>query len=244
MNDDPGEWETMPSVIDTQFDFYSDTPPGRDPDSFSPTLRRYHMLLWSKTLPVGGDFLLSADQPGTYLHHGSSIGDFALSSDSIGHTYRYVKAMEHIVREIEADDIQRFFQTCSTIGAYIVFPSRRIAGKPTINGARGLSRQIRDRFDLTLECIRRHYLTEESPLRDTLSRYADFFALFGSFRGYVEYFLLQDLVVDDGSSVKFFLPFEGFHAQPLPTDVGDYQAYKAAVTTFVTARNRRIREEA
>lgn len=234
----------MPSVIDTEFDVYTDTPPGRDPDSFSPTLRRYHKLLWSKTLPGGGEFRLSADQKGTYLHHGSSIGDFALSSDSVGHTYRYVKAMEHIVREVEADEIQRFFRTCSTIGAYIIFPSRRISGKPTINGARGLSHQIRDRFDLTLECIRRHYFAEESPLGDTLARYADFFELFGNFSGYVDYFLLQDLVGDDGRAVKFFLPFEGFHAQPLPKDVCEYQAYKVGVTSFVTARNRRILEEA
>lgn len=36
--------------IDTAFDFRTDTPPGRDPDSHSPTLRRYHQLLWSKPL--------------------------------------------------------------------------------------------------------------------------------------------------------------------------------------------------
>jgi hypothetical protein len=38
---------------------------------------------------------------------------------------------------------------------------------------------------LTLECIRRHYLDEPSPLSDTLARYADFFGLFGDFAGYV-----------------------------------------------------------
>lgn len=35
-------------IIDTAFDFRTDTAPGKDPDSHSPTLRRYHQLLWSK----------------------------------------------------------------------------------------------------------------------------------------------------------------------------------------------------
>ena len=39
--------------IDITFDFRTDTPPGKDPDARSPTLRRYHKLLWSKPLPNG-----------------------------------------------------------------------------------------------------------------------------------------------------------------------------------------------
>ncbi len=40
-------------LIDTSFDVRLDTPEGKDPDSYSPTLRRYHQLLWSKELPCG-----------------------------------------------------------------------------------------------------------------------------------------------------------------------------------------------
>lgn len=47
-----------------------------------------------------------------------------------------------------------------------------------------------DRFDLTLECIRRHYLGQRSPLGETLARYRDFFALFEDFSGYVEFFMV------------------------------------------------------
>ena len=47
----------------------------------------------------------------------------------------------------------------------------------TINGARGVNHKIQDRFDLTLECIRRFYLNEFSPLKDTLNRYKTFFKL-------------------------------------------------------------------
>lgn len=230
----------MSVSIDTAFDFYSDTPEGRDPDTYSPTLRKYHQCLWSKLLPNGNALQLLIDRPGSYLHHESSLGEFALSSDSIGHTYRYIKAAAPIIRQLESEELDQFFRTCSTIGAYIVFPSRRIAGKATINGARGLSSKIKDRFDLTLECIRCHYLGISSPLSEALARYDSFFNLFGDFVGYVEFFLLQDIVSSNRNSVNFFLPFNGFEASPLPTGVDQYRLYKAGVTSFVTARNRRI----
>ena len=88
----------------------------------------------------------------------------------------------------------------------------------TINVARGCHPRIKDRFDLTVECIRRHYLDEPSPLSDALARYADFFGLFGDFAGYVDFFHLQDLVNEDASAVKFFTPFEDFTASPLPAN--------------------------
>ena len=44
----------MSNIIDTNFLVDSDTPSGKDPDKYSPTLRRYHKLLWSKPLPNTG----------------------------------------------------------------------------------------------------------------------------------------------------------------------------------------------
>ena len=120
--------------IDITFDFRSDTPQGRDPDALSPTLRRYHKLLWSKPLPSN----------------------------------------------------------------------------------------------------------EGSPLGDTLARYADYFRLFGDFRGYVEFFLLQDLVTDDCAAVKFFLPFNGFNSSPVPDSMAAYLDYRALAVDFIEARNQRI----
>jgi hypothetical protein len=76
----------MTITIDTTFDVYSDTPTGRDPDSHSPTLRRYHKTLWSKPLPDGSAFSLSDQYPKRYLLHKSQRGEFSLSSDSLGHT--------------------------------------------------------------------------------------------------------------------------------------------------------------
>lgn len=230
----------MNITIDTEFDVYSDTPSGRDPDSHSPTLRRYHKMLWSKRLPDGREFALSDAYPKAYLHHESQRGEFVLSSDSIGHTYRHVKAMALIVNQVPEEELDQFFAICSTIGAYVVFPSRKVDRKPTINGARGLHWQIKDRFDLTLECIRRYYQNQDSPLGSTLARYAAFFDLFGSFKGYVEFFLLDDLTSDDGTSIDFFLPFSGFSTSPLPANVDEYLSYKERLVAFVDARNQRI----
>ena len=56
-------------IIDTTSDFRTDTPSGRGPDSHSPTLRRYHQLLWSEPLPSGVLFELDATVPGYYLLH-------------------------------------------------------------------------------------------------------------------------------------------------------------------------------
>ena len=46
---------------------------------------------------------------------------------------------------------------------------------------RGLAPELRDRFDLTLECIRRRYVepSAANPLGERLAYYADFFDLFG-----------------------------------------------------------------
>ena len=73
-----------------------------------------------------------------------------------------------------------------------------------------------------------------------LARYADFFALFVDFRGYVDFFLLQDLVTDDYSAVRFFLPFTEFVPRPVPRDLESYRAFQRASLEFVEARNRRI----
>ena len=127
-----------------------------------------------------------------------------------------------------------------TIGGMMVFPGNQIDRKWTINQARGCTRSISDRFDLTLECIRRHYSDRGSPLSSTLSRYRDFFALFDDFRGYVSFFLLDDLVNDD-LSVKFFMPFDDFHPPSVPNDVGAYKEYRRRSIEFIEARNHRIK---
>jgi len=232
----------MRTEIDITFDFQSETPPGKDPDTASPTLRSYHKLLWSKTLPGGADFALDASGR-NYLYHLSGLGEFWLSSDAVVPSFSRNPRMSHIISQIPQEDLDSFNSLGYTIGGVMVFPGNRVDGKMTVNQARGCYGSIKDRFDLTLECIRRHYCDESSPLGEVLERYADFFGLFGDFRGYVEYFLLQDLVSAECSAVRFSAPFEDFAtASPLPGSVEAYRDYRQRSMEFIDARNRRILE--
>lgn len=227
----------MRTDIDVTFDFRLDTPQGKDPDAHSKTLRRYHKLLWSKRLPCGAFFGLDDTIPGHYLYHRSAVGDFSLSSDAVIPTFRWHKQIQTLIPEEELKD---FIAAGYTIGGMMVFPGNRIDGKWTINQARGCTRRIGDRFDLTVECIRRHYSNGKSPLSDVLTRYARFFDLFGSFRGYVEFFLLHDLVSADFSAVYTSAPFDDFNGSPIPNGVDEYRAYESAARAFIEARNQRI----
>jgi hypothetical protein len=227
----------MRTDIDITFDFRRDTPEGRDPDKFSKTLRLYHQLLWSKRLPSGELFELDARTPRSYLHHRSALGEFSLSSDAVIPTFKWSRRIRELIPDHE---LKTFNAIGYTIGGMMVFPGNTIDGKWTINQARGCTREIRDRFDLTLECIRRYYIDAESPLSAVLARYSTFFNLFRDFRGYVEFFLLQDLVSADFTTVKISEPFADFEGSPVPSSVDQYNAYEAAAIAFIQARNQRI----
>ena len=228
-------------IIDVNFNFYLDTPKGKDPDSYSDTLRRYHKLLWNKPLPNGTLFNLDLKTP-KILHHKSQLGEFYLSSDSLAHDYSKWKSTEHIIKKIPKTEIENFFNLGCTIGGYTIFPSNRVDKQMTINGSRGINKKIKDRFDLTLECIRRFYLNEDSPLLETLSRYKDFFKLFDDFKGYVDFFLFQDLVQSNYSSINYFLPSNNFNNSPIPNDIQEYKVYRKNMTEFINKRSKRIFE--
>jgi hypothetical protein len=227
-------------TIDTTFDFRSDTPEGKDPDSHSPTLRKYHQVLWSRPLPDGSPFELSVDRPGVYLHHESRHGEFFLGSDSI--IQSYTNPPRTVVEKVPEAEREEFRRIGYTIGGMLVFPGNQIDRRRTINTARGLHPRVADRFDLTLECIRRHYAnaTGTNPLADVLGRYDDFLRLYGNFRGYVDYFLLQDLVSADYESVQFFTDFYDFATPAIPPDLDTYVEYRRRSIEFVAARNQRI----
>lgn len=233
-------------VIDTSLDFSKDTPgyPKRDPDRVNPRLREYHRLLWSKPLPDGRVFTLHSGVRGHYLYYDSGVETFSLASDSAVPTFtRWGFAKDH--PELVGNNLNaEFFSKAYTIGGMMLFPGNQITrGAWTINQARGcLRRTIADRLDLTVECIRRHYLRMDdlSRLGITLDRYRSFFGLFGSFKGYVEFFLLQDLVSSDYSSVKVFPPFDNFKSSAVPNDLATYLDFRRRSIEFLDARNRRI----
>ena len=229
------------NCIDITYDMRADSN-GRDPDSASKTLRHYHKLLWSKALPNGKFFNLDDTQESIYLYHKSELGEFFLSSDSIIHTYFRWKRTQNIIKQFPEDEIKDFFGLSYTIGGFIIFPGNRINGLHTMNQERGMNMIINDRMDLTLECIRCYYNNEHSPIENTIKRYSDFFNLFSDFRGYCEFFLLQDLANDNYSKVNFFLPFTEFTFNPLPKDVDEYKEYKKNNLDFLHKRNKRIEE--
>lgn len=224
------------SIIDVKFDFRTDAN-GGDPDAKSPTLKKYHRVLWSKPLPMGKQLKLDEN-----LHHKSDLGVFSLSSDSIIHTYSSWRTYQDVIQNIDVHEIKEFKSLGYTIGGMIIFPSNKIDNKQTINMSRGCNSKIRDRFDLTLECIRRYYNNEASPLTATLERYSDFFDLFIDFKGYVDFFFLNDLVLPDYSGINFYLSFDQFISSPLPATVDDYLIYKENNVNFINNRNKRIQE--
>ncbi|MGV2822312.1 hypothetical protein ABZX73_15695 [Brevibacterium casei] len=225
----------MNSHIDVEYEFHTDTPRGKDADAFSPTLREYHRRLWSKPLPSGQPFTLTTPARG-YLRHESTLGTFSLASDAI--TTRLRGRAAKLTKLIPAGSLPP--DLGYTIGSSIIFPGNRIDGAATINGARGFHPRVADRFDLTLECIRRHYRGEASPLEAALQRYSDFFALFESFPQYVEFFLLQDLWDNSASRIKFLHHFDDFSTPAVPKTPEDLISYLQANNEFILARNRRI----
>ena len=228
--------------IDITFNFYSDSN-GGDPDLKSPMLRKYHQFLWHKRLPNGEFMDLSNTPANLYLAQKSSLGSLSLGSDAIWHSYKNQVRKQWLISIIPEREVDELRNLGSTIGGYILFPNKKINDLFTINQARGVNKFIDDRFDLTLECIRRYYLGQESPLYDTLLRYKHFFDLFNSFIGYCRFFLLEDLL-DENNDVKFYLPFDNFKSQPIFNGISDYLIYKKGVMDFVTSRNKRITDYA
>ena len=227
--------------IDTTFNFYSDSG-GKDPDSHSPTLKNYHKLLWSKALPNGEIFTLTDTDSNSYLTYISAQEKISLSSDSISNSYRDKKALSSIVTDL-SKEVEEFRSIGSTIGGFILFPNKKIDEKMTINGARGFNQKIADRFDLTLECIRLHYLGKPNPLDNVLNQNSSFFKLFESFTGYVDFFLLQDLVNPDYELIYFLPPIKQvFESSPLPESKVEYLQYMQSSTSFTLKRNERIKQ--
>lgn len=238
--------------IDIHFDFTSDTKGfwdgfwerndglgagGADPDSRSKTLRLYSQLLWSKPLPNGEIMELEDGRSKYYLRW----KDFYFGNDSITASFRYyhnrpfleeVKKKVSDYHQFVEDYLHKLYQ----IGGEVILPSS-VGG---INQTRGFCAEIRDRWDLTLECIRRFYQGGDSPLKDVLDKNKAFFDLFVDFKGYVDFFFFQDLVVDDYSKVDLWLNTPLFIKNPIPKTVPQYFDFLNKELDFVERRNQRI----
>lgn len=249
------------SKFNLNYDYFTDTSKGKDPDSHSKNLNYHHQIIWSKRLPSGEMFdLKPLHTNGRRLlyHKSKKLGEHVLASDAIIHPLYYYNRQEgkfldkiayansfpsaQIKSELKNKIIDFNFKAVG-LSCYTLFPAKQILRKNTINQARGVNRKICDRVDLTLECIRRYYdeIKQPNPLLDTLKRYDSFFKLFGSFKGYVDFFLLQDLVSENYSSVHFWLPLDEFNRSPLPQSSNEYTLYMNKALNFIKARSERIR---
>lgn len=228
-------------AFDVDFDFRTECPPGRDPDRFSATLREQHRLMWTKELPSGPMFELRDTFPKGYLKYFGSSETFSLGSDMSIRTFARTHRMRDVVQGVSRREMDEFRRRGCTIAGVMLFPRNRIDRKHTINQARGLSRKVEDRLDLTLECIRRHYRGEDSPMSGVLARYGSFFDLFNDFAGYVTFWLLDDLVNDD-ETLRFFTDWTDFRtSRALPT-AEEYDSYRRATLEFLEGRRGRMQQ--
>lgn len=195
--------------------------------------------MWGRALPDGRPISLLDRHPDGYLELHFGNLSLKLTSDSVVPTYKLWKRAEVLrIREgIAPERLDEFEAIAGTIGGITLFPGYQVGTATTINMQRGRDPYISDRMDLTLECIRLHYLGEPSPLAETLARYPEFFSLFGDFGGYVEHFLFQDLV--QGGRVATFLPLD-LAGSGLPKSPAEYQVFMDRSIAFVQGRNARI----
>jgi hypothetical protein len=210
-----------------------------DPDITSEVLRFYQKIIWNKELPNGEYLDLSFGSGSDYL----TWNGMRFGSDSITASFRYRDNLNLISQVAGSMSdwhafIEDYIRRSYTIGGEMIFP-KRMHG---INQSRGLNRMIRDRWDLTLECIRRYYDGCPSPLYDVLEKDTAFFDLFVDFKGYVDFFYLQDCVNSDYTSVIIWLDNDDFNKGPLPRSVDEYLLFIDKELRFVEMRNERIKK--
>jgi len=241
-------------MIDINFDFTTDSPGywdnywekngglgygGSDPDNASPTLQKYHKLLWSKPLPNGEVMELKTGSGPYYL----TWKDFRFGSDSIIVSFRY-RQYQYMIDQVKqrVPDYKQYYEEllrrAYTIGGTIIFPKH----VSSMNQNKGTNKLISDRWDLTLECIRRYYRGEESPLYNTIQRDHAFYELFVDFKGYVDFFFLQDAVTDDYSETKNWCGDFSFIESGLPKTVEEYFVFIENELDFLDKRNARIKK--
>lgn len=239
-------------MIDVTFDFTTDSPGywdgfwerkeglgsgGSDPDSASLTLQRYHKELWSRKLPNGEVMELEEGYGPNYL----TWKNFRFGSDAIIVGFRYFKYRNMIEQVMDrVGDYKAYYEDLIrksyTMGGMIIFPKHW----SSMNQNRGKNYIISDRWDLTLECIRRYYKGEDSPLYSTIVADKEFYDLFVDFKGYVDFFFLQDCVSEDYSQVDIWCGDGTMTESGLPKTLDEYFAFIDKEFEFLSKRNKRI----
>ena len=196
-------------MLDVSFDYRKIKEDGswNDPDKVSIELKQAHKILWSKELPNGETVALyegsaeNWDAGNPYLVLETSHVKYKLTSDSMINSFIGWDRIKQIETQLTDEEKKLFLKIGYSIGNFILFPGNQVAGMKTLNTKR--YEVYYDRFDFTLDSIRKFYSRETSELYDCINRYKQFFDLFIDFKGYCEFFFLQDFVSDDYRSVKY-----------------------------------------
>ena len=190
-------------------------------------------------------------------------------SDDITKNEEYKKIYDNLCVEIDTkfkdkseknypsnqykDNILQKFIWCylhkaNTIGGFVVFPRH----SQSINQRRGTNSLIDDRFDLTLECIRRayqyrdFYREDNNPLFGLSAEDKKFFQMFGSFEDYTKFFCLDKSWVKDGKVLSLMdnesLDMYDFNQEPLPQDHAEWWTFYDNIMNRLDARNQQIKE--
>ena len=151
-----------------------------------------------------------------------------------------------------------YLQKANTIGGFVLFPRHH----SSINSMRGCNSKIRDRFDLTLECIRRAYQYRDFYREDNNSLFGlseedkEFFRMFGSFENYIRFFCLDAWVNENYTAVydllsedkKKTLPTEKWPTEILPCDynkeekIAKWWTFYRNIMNRLDARNEQIKK--
>lgn len=148
-----------------------------DPDLVSEELKQAHKVLWSKQLPNGEisnlkeGLVIGYKNEREYLVLETSHVKYKLTSDSMINSYLggNVNRLGETINLISDEEKIEFLRLGYTIGNFILFPGNQVSMMETINVKRQLVYQ--DRFDFTLDAIRKYYLGENSALYECLSKY-------------------------------------------------------------------------
>ena len=247
-----------------------------DPDACSERLYEFHGVLWEKQRKQTE--FLNLNIPQIVICQKSiwfklNNKNIALGSDSIMNIYwhRTSGNMPEIMKKISQtksnykEFIKEYLKKANTIGGFVLFTRHN----NSINQQRG-KRPIDDRFDLTLECIRRayqyrdFYREDNNPLFGLSEEDKKFFRMFGSFENYAKFFCLNksydgkhNWVTEDCSAVydlmsengEKTLLKEGWPEKILPCDytseeekVAKWWIFYRNIMNRLDARNEQIKE--
>ncbi|MFB9651924.1 DUF6994 family protein [Pseudarthrobacter oxydans] len=244
----------MKQIFDTNHNYKADTPSAKpDADKDSQILRADHELLWSKKLPLSEQIFAPKVTPRKteYLIFTDANGDrLCYGSDAITSSYTgWVKAKKprsralvEAIAGLNPEQRALYLDPPYTIGSAMIWPVRS-KDFHTVNRVRGRNILIADRMDLTLECIQLHYAGEAGhPLEKATTAYKDFFELFGTFKGFVEFFHFQDLIKpgSDYQKIEYFLKPNNFERAATPATTDEYIEYRDNVLAFIKKRSERM----